>query len=146
MRNAIASHVSNIRYVVGLDDFQVYIDSMEDKSTKSVHELITLMSIDVRYDYIYAYISCNEKEVERLWENKSYFDIIMALCHELAHIITGELTSEIKVPYRGRGRILEERLTERVGRLIHRVYSNFMKECNVDIKTGLIKHERKQKR
>lgn len=138
IQSFVLNHLYHIRYVAGLDDFNIMVCSPKKKTKKERKEKHpAIMQIEVRYDYLDARITVHDDVLSGLWKNKEYKQILEVTCHEVAHIITTEAFDELKIPYKGRGRILLERLTERTGRLIYRLYVKYMKECSIDIRTGL---------
>lgn len=97
----------------------------------------TNMTIQVDYEYLSAIVRYSNKSVVGLWKAGHYNTIISLLCHEIAHIITGEAFEKLKIKYKGDGKYYQERLTEQVGRLIEREYQNtYIPKHNIDIKTG----------
>lgn len=133
----ISDHLTQIRYIVMLDDFEIYVKSSKNiDRKKSKIEDSMAMCIQVNYEYICASLIYEEKEMCMLYNNRKYEHIISYICHEIAHLITSEPFDDLKIPYKGRGRKLQERLTERVGRLIYRLYMNYIRESKISITTG----------
>ena len=98
----------------------------------------SFMTIDIDYKYLTADLIYNQERIEESWKDKNYLGIVNTLCHEVSHIITGEPFETLKIKYKGASEELQERLTERVGRILYRLYINFMTENKINVKTGHI--------
>lgn len=134
----IKNHISKVQYVANMNDFIVYVENT--KMPKS-----HLMRIHVDYEYLTATIEYGETVIQ-YWKDRRYEDIIKAICHEIAHIITSEPFDRLDIKYKGENKFYQERLTERVGRIIMSSYICFCNENNIDIKTGKEKDAKKRGR
>lgn len=131
-RTFTTNHMTKILSIAHLCDFELIVCSIKKEDL----EYKIAASIEVDYEYLRATLNCNEEDFKSMYKDKRYVDMIHVLCHEAAHIITGELPDSIGLDYKGYTKHYTERATERVGRLIKRVYLDWIKSNKVNIATG----------
>lgn len=142
VENFIHNHLRNIAWACSLDDFEVSFSCLKPKKGEVLNSVS--MQIRVDYEYLQGKISVNKNIVDGYWKKKNYSAIVADLCHEMAHLITSEPFDELGIPYKGRSKILQERLTERVSRLMCRVYNKWMRVFDYNMATGE-EHTKKKK-
>ena len=130
------NHTSHIQTVARIIDYRISISqgSNGDNNFKGSEQAI--MTMDVDYEYLTASLKYNSELMIEDWRDKNYIIIIRSLCHEISHIITGESFDKLNIKYRGDGKYYQERLTERVGRMIEQIYYPFMELNKIKLNTG----------
>jgi hypothetical protein len=129
----VINHIRNIFGVANLDDFDIGVASLTKDDTEDDNVSATM---DVDYEYLRATIKCSDKWFKERYEEGSYYTLLNVLCHESAHVITSELPDLVGLDYKGDMKFYLERMTERVGRIIHRLYSQWMTDNKINIQTG----------
>jgi hypothetical protein len=131
-KDFVAAHMHNILYISNLDDYELFFLELEKDNENS--DVCATMEVD--YEYLRAKLACDDKYFDKQFKAKNYKDLIHVLCHEAAHIITSELPDLVGLDYKGQMKFYLERATERTGRLINRLYSNWMEKHKIKIETG----------
>lgn len=131
------NHLANICQVARVSNFKIGFSrsNKDDKDFKG--DSPATMTMDTDYEYLTATLRYNNKIVPEMWKDKNYDRMISTICHEVAHIITGESFEKLKIKYKGDGRYYQERLTEQVGRLIESQYQNqYIPHNKINKRTG----------
>jgi hypothetical protein len=150
LRSFLKHHMYNLRFSSNLEDFEMLIVSSDDaecgKDKTDFDKGTVAMTMEVDYEYLRATLVYGNKHIMELWKSKDYEEILRYVCHEVGHIITGEPFDRLKIPYKKDGKYYQERLTERVGRLLGRLYDTYIDHNNIDLKTGRKRHAKRKKR
>lgn len=137
VKELIRNHVRNIFLCANTTHFALSVDF----ETPGENEMFrkgsggAAMTMRTDYEYLTAHLQIDIDYVMDLVKEEKYDGIISLLCHEVAHTITGELPDRMCIDYEDSS-YYDERLTEQVGRLIHRVYNTMMANYDIDIKKG----------
>lgn len=132
----LCNHISNIRHVAWLSNFKIGFSESHKDDADFKGGSPARMTMDIDYQYLTATLRYNKKTIPEMWKNRNYDEIISTICHELAHIITGESFEKLKIKYKGDGKYYQERLTEHVGRLIGWKYDGYMDQYKINKRTG----------
>ena len=111
MKNFLMKHIEGMLITFNLTHFEVQL--IPCKKMKVV------MDIQVNYDYLEAVIRYG-KIVEDAWKRGDKDYILGALCHEITHILVGEITDDLAQTKKRTK--LEERAVEHISRLLVRAY------------------------
>lgn len=134
----ILSHLWWIQSAGDMTHFRMSTLSVHDEPKHRGGDII--MEIEPRYDYLDFTLGYGRKKCAQYWINKNHRTLIQTLCHEVAHIITGEASDMLE--YKSKTKDIEfyfERVTEHTSRWLYHVYQDYMTEHSIDLKTGKIK-------
>ncbi len=141
INNFLGNHLSHLLACAWLSDFKVTFKSSKDASEAELKDFTgtksAYMTNDVDYEYLTSHITYNKDKLLQDFLEKKFSNIIDILSHEIAHIVTGEAFDKLNIKYTGDGRFYQERLTERVGRYIYRLYMfDYVTDNKINIQTG----------
>ena len=111
LREFLCFHISRMLVTMVVEHYEV--------SIKRVKKLGAIMDIDVDHEYLCAEIRYST-DVERLWRTGKRDWILDVLAHELTHILTSQITDEMRRSKKLLKR--EEQVTEHVSRLLLKLY------------------------
>lgn len=144
VRSFLQEHISNLLLVARLNHYEVeYRFDSPDSNKEFKGSKPASMTMDLDCEYLVSRLSISEDNFIVFWRSGDYYYLISMLCHEIAHILTGEFADRLKIKYSGDGKYYQEKLTEHIGRFIHRLYVTYMDKYNISIKDG--KEKRKKK-
>ncbi len=135
LNDFIIEHSSNIRQCAYLTNYTLVNLSCEKNLSHKGRE--TAMQIDVDHKYLSFNLCYGIEWAESSWKSKNYKEIIITLCHEIAHIVTTE--SEERLNIKSSNSEIEyyyERLTELTSRWLYNSYCTFIDRHKINLKTG----------
>lgn len=95
------------------------------------------MHIEVNHKYMQFVLTYHDNYSSRVWKDGDYEELVKTLCHEITHIATTEAVDQLKLNYNSKAvSYYFERLTEFTSRWLYDNYKRYMKDFNIDIKTG----------
>jgi len=113
-------HATHLQECLNLGHFRIVLNHCDN--------LKAVMDNSVDLEYHSSEIRWGTK-LEAVWKMGKRTEIVRCLCHEFAHIITGELTDPMHDRTLTREEtFFDERVTESVGRLCFRLYWRQLKE------------------
>jgi hypothetical protein len=141
-------HISNIRMIARLEDFYIGFQPSDDDDKDFKGSRPAMMTMQTDYEYLTSELRYNRDVILEAWKNKDYESILETLCHEIGHIVTSEPFDRLNIKYKGEGKYYNERLTERVGRLISRLYQRYCHDNDIDLRTAKVakKNGKRKKR
>lgn len=141
--NFLYAHAFAIQTCLRLSHYKLFFD---DKPKNKKEAKTAAAVIYVTHQYLEAQITIMDN-IKDLWRDKKYLVIIEVMVHEICHILVDELyfcyeDSVRKNTKKGeklkdkKGNFYREQITEHISRWGIRLYIDFMKDSNINIKTG----------
>lgn len=139
MFDFLCNHASNIQKCLRLTHYRlVFVDSEKKEEAA--------MIIHVNPQYLEADVDVFQNMRDH-WKKRNYQTIIEVLTHEICHIIVDPMyrcyevevekqIKKVKDKDYEHGNFFREKVTEHISRWGTRLYNNFMKVNNINIKTG----------
>ena len=137
------SHGSAIQMCLRLSHYKLFFDD-KPKNKKEAKTAAAVIRVDHKYLEAQITIMDNIKE---LWVKKKYLVMVEIIIHEICHILIDELyfcyedaveenTKKGEKMKDEKGDFYREQITEHISRWGTKLYIDFMKTNNINIKTG----------